>query len=1245
VGSGSGSVEISVSGAERIGQVRFEFGAQENGYVGYRELDVIGSPSPPNPSVGVLDVTINGANDPVTANDDQATVTEDAAATLDLAANDDDADINDVLTVTAIGGTPTGNVTLNGDGTVNYDPTGVFDHLVAGETATDTFTYTVSDGDPVVGYWRMEQDDDAGSGFSVPNEVAGGSPLVGSAGSVEALNGNGFADPIPQTGAANTSGLNGSPNINGTVAPYAELDTESITVEMYVRSNEGDARLINSGFSSGSDGYRIHQPNTLQVQYHVDDGSGGATLVTIDSGINLDGDWDHVAWTYDAATGIGRVYLNGAQVAMNDGPDGRALVHDTGANVQIGDGFDGGGPFSGNDDALIDEVRISAGALPAGRLLSGTDAPSTDTATITVTIIGQNDDALGGDDTATANEDGPAIDIDVLANDDADVDGTPPDDTLTVVSVDSGGTIGVVTNNGADVTYDPNGQFETLPFGATATDTFTYTMTDVDPASIVGYWRMEQDDDADASAYSVPNEIAGGSPLVGSNGSVEALNGTGFDDPLPQTGAANASGLNGSPNINGTIAPYAELDTSSITVEMYVRSNEGDARLINSGFTSGTDGYRIHQPNGVQVQYHVDDGSGGATLVTINSGINLGANWEHVAWTYDAATGIGRVYLNGVQVAMNDGPDGRDLIHDTAADIQIGEGFDGGGPFSGNSDALIDEVRISNNAKTPGQLLSSPLGTATVTVIIEGAADAPTNADAGGPYSTTEGQDVSFSASFDDPDIGDTHTFEWTVGGQVVSTDQNPTVAWADLVAVGGDDGPGTFDVVFTVTDAGGLSDSSMTTLDITNAPPVAAIAGVPDTDPPASQAVLGIPVDFTLIATDPSGTDQTTGFTFNVDWGDGVQQSFPPMAGDPLVASPLQVTHEFENFGTVVVTVTATDKDGAESDPVTHTINIVPVAVVNDTLQVTGTPDSDTIIFFPEAGGITVRYNNVWFGPYSFGGGIVVNGEEGSDRIVFAQGMDRPARINGGTGNDYIAAGTGDDVIEGGPDNDIILAGEGNNWAAGDNIDGPLTEIINGQPVVFPDGNDRIEGRSGIDVLFGNGGNDRIDGAAGDDILDGGLDNDVLFGGHGDDLLIGREGSDTINGYFGDDVILGGDGTDQLFGNHEQDLIAGGLGFDRLRGDNGDDDLIGGTTALDDDIEGALAAMLADLGNLDLASADANVAQQVGEWFSTGNDRAGFEPAVDDGNMDDLTGGSGFDQFHTEGDRIRGLEFGEEMF
>jgi VCBS repeat-containing protein len=96
----------------------------------------------------------------------------------------------------------------------------------------------------------------------------------------------------------------------------------------------------------------------------------------------------------------------------------------------------------------------------------------TDTATVTVTVKG-NAPPVATDDTANANEHGPAVHVDVLAND------TDPDsDVLTVTSVDTTGTAGTVTNNGTEVTYDPNGAFNGLATGQTDTGAFTYIVSD-----------------------------------------------------------------------------------------------------------------------------------------------------------------------------------------------------------------------------------------------------------------------------------------------------------------------------------------------------------------------------------------------------------------------------------------------------------------------------------------------------------------------------------------------------------------------------------------------------------------------------------------------------------------------------------------------------------------------------------------------------------------------------------------------
>ena len=69
------------------------------------------------------------------------------AANAGLLANDSDADASDVLTVSGVNTAGTlGAVTWNANGSFTYNPNGRFESLAVGQTATDTFTYTVSDG-------------------------------------------------------------------------------------------------------------------------------------------------------------------------------------------------------------------------------------------------------------------------------------------------------------------------------------------------------------------------------------------------------------------------------------------------------------------------------------------------------------------------------------------------------------------------------------------------------------------------------------------------------------------------------------------------------------------------------------------------------------------------------------------------------------------------------------------------------------------------------------------------------------------------------------------------------------------------------------------------------------------------------------------------------------------------------------------------------------------------------------------
>ncbi|MET3898966.1 T1SS-143 domain-containing protein [Devosia sp. UYZn731] len=136
------------------------------------------------------------------------------------------------------------------------------------------------------------------------------------------------------------------------------------------------------------------------------------------------------------------------------------------------------------------------------------------------------------------------------------------------------------------------------------------------------------------------------------------------------------------------------------------------------------------------------------------------------------------------------------------------------------------------------------------------------------------------------------------------------------------------------------------------------------------------------------------------------------------------------------------------------------------------------------------------------------------------------------------------------------------------------------GNEIILPagqaDGND-VHGKTGSDVLIGNGGNnnlfgddmsDALYGGAGVDYLDGGSQSDFIAGGAGNDVIYGRDGADTILGEDGDDaidsgagndIVVGGAGNDIIFGSDGNDILYGNDGDDRLYANSGDDKMYGG--------------------------------------------------------------------------------------
>lgn len=129
-------------------------------------------------------------------------------------------------------------------------------------------------------------------------------------------------------------------------------------------------------------------------------------------------------------------------------------------------------------------------------------------------------------------------------------------------------------------------------------------------------------------------------------------------------------------------------------------------------------------------------------------------------------------------------------------------------------------------------------------------------------------------------------------------------------------------------------------------------------------------------------------------------------------------------------------------------------------------------------------------------------------------------------------------------------------------------------------DGNDLVSARGG----YGTGA--VWSGPAGVHLAAYGDDgDDKLYGAAGRDILMGDAGSDILRGYGGSDDLDGGTGSDQIYGNGGNDYIRGGYWSDKMWAGPGDD-FIEADDATADQVDGGTGKDLADLDVEDTATA-----------------------------------------------------------
>lgn len=352
-------------------------------------------------------VTINGAFDnsgPVAGND-SFSLDENGTVSGSVLSNDTDAD-GDALTVIALNGSSAqvgvaqvlasgATVTVNADGTFSYDTNGAFDDLEDGETATDTFAYTISDGQ----------------------------------------------------GGTDTAQV--TMNIDGVSPPVA---SETVVIDF-----EGEA----TGAYAGDHGLVFDGLNVS---------ASGALSGSRAGSAGSDGDFTISAGGEDFdLNSLSLIGLSGRQKVLFQAYDDGVLVASLqvnvsarkATNVSFDSTFDSVDQIvvTGSTDYFVDNISLVT-RMPIDP--DGNFAP-----------IAVNDVANTSESATVAGN--------LLAN-----DSDPNGDALTLVSVegDESGTVQLAS--GATVTYsvdggyvyDPNGAFDSLYDGQSATDSFIYVVSD-----------------------------------------------------------------------------------------------------------------------------------------------------------------------------------------------------------------------------------------------------------------------------------------------------------------------------------------------------------------------------------------------------------------------------------------------------------------------------------------------------------------------------------------------------------------------------------------------------------------------------------------------------------------------------------------------------------------------------------------------------------------------------------------------
>mgnify|MGYP006286433973 CR=1 FL=1 len=433
-------------------------------------------------------------------------------------------------------------------------------------------------------------------------------------------------------------------------------------------------------------------------------------------------------WVYALAAIGNDLYVGGSFSQAGDNPANRIAVFDTAQTGNAG--------WTALGDGVNSPVRAFVPNV-TDLYLGGDFGTAGGSANGYLARYSPNQPPIAQPDVAAADEDTVLLG-NVLSDNGNGPDDDPDGDPLTVTEVDGvAGSVGsqialasgalLTVNASGDFTYDPNGQFETLAVGDTATDAFGYTISDgilTDSATVTVTINGANDDPA-------------ADPDAGSTAENAVLTASDLD------GTATP----GDPSDDGVLANDDDIDGDQLSVDQVEGSagNVGTATTLASGaiVTVAVDGTFVYDPNGQfagldvgeqggdSFSYRATDGTATATA-TASVDITIdGVNNPPVAANDDFATDED-VPLSGNVFADNgSGPDADpdDPLAVSNAGILTATGLGGSVDLQANGDFIYTPPADASGTDAFDYNLEDDNGatdTAAATITVNPVNDAPT---------------------------------------------------------------------------------------------------------------------------------------------------------------------------------------------------------------------------------------------------------------------------------------------------------------------------------------------------------------------------------------------------------------------------------------------------------------------------------------------------------------------------------------